>query len=85
MNKKELEIELDSLAQIIERQNVEVEQLKETNISLNNYVNQLRVKLQEVALMLSQYEKTVLLMAGRLQEKDTIISEQQNEINKRSD
>ena len=85
MNKKELEIELDSLAKIIERQNVEVEQLKETNISLNNYVNQLRVKLQEVALMLSQYEKTVLLMAGRLQEKDTIISEQQNEINKRSD
>ena len=70
MNKKELEIELDSLA---------------TNISLNNYVNQLRSKLQEVALMLSQYEKTVLLMAGRLQEKDTIISEQQNEINKRSD
>ena len=64
MNKKELEIELDSLA---------------------NYVNQLRSKLQEVALMLSQYEKTVLLMAGRLQEKDTIISEQQNEINKRSD
>ena len=85
MNKKELEIELDSLAQIIERQNVEVGQLKETNISLNNYVNQLRSKLQEVALMLSQYEKTVLLMAGRLQEKDTIISEQQNEINKRSD
>tara|TARA_R110000823_G_C15825091_1_gene489698 strand:+ start:688 stop:945 length:258 start_codon:yes stop_codon:yes gene_type:complete len=85
MNKKELEIELDSLAQIIERQNVEVEQLKETNISLNNYVNQLRVKLQEVALMLSQYEKTVLLMAGRLQEKDTIISEQQNGINKRSE
>ena len=85
MNKKELEIELDSLAKIIERQNVEVGQLKETNISLNNYVNQLRSKLQEVALMLSQYEKTVLLMAGRLQEKDTIISEQQNEINKRSD
>ena len=85
MNKKELEIELDSLAQIIERQNVEVGQLKETNISLNNYVNQLRSKLQEVALMLSQYEKTVLLMAGRLQEKDTIISEQQNGINKRSE
>ena len=85
MNKKELEIELDSLAKIIERQNVEVGQLKETNISLNNYVNQLRSKLQEVALMLSQYEKTVLLMAGRLQEKDTIISEQQNGINKRSE
>ena len=71
MLKKELENERNSL--------------KANNETLTLYVKQLQAKLQEVGAVVQHYEKTILVMAGRLQEKDALISEQNNERNRRND
>jgi len=60
-------------------------QLEANNQTLTLYVKQLQTKLQELGSVVTQYEKTILVMAGRLQEKDAFISEQNNEINRRND
>ena len=60
-------------------------QLEANNSTLTLYVKQLQTKLQELGSVVTQYEKTILVMAGRLQEKDAFISEQSNEINRRND
>ena len=60
-------------------------QLEANNNTLTLYVKQLQTKLQELGSVVTQYEKTILIMAGRLQEKDAFISEQNNEINRRND
>ena len=66
----------------LEKENVT---LKENNSTLTLYVSQLQGKLQELGNVVSQYEKTILVLTGRIQEKDAFISEQNNEINRRSD
>lgn len=63
----------------------ENETLKENNNTLTLYVSQLQGKLQELGNVVSQYEKTILVLTGRIQEKNALISEQNNEINRRSD
>ena len=60
-------------------------QLEANNNTLTLYVKQLQTKLQEVGTIVQHYEKTILIMAGRLQEKDALISEQNNERNRRND
>jgi archaellum component FlaC len=85
MKKIELEKELERVNGLVSELSGDMFTLKEKNDGLEQYVLQLRNKLQEVSIMLTQYEKTVLLMAGRIQEKDNIISEQNNNINRRSD
>tara|TARA_R110002050_G_scaffold44314_3_gene105656 strand:+ start:387 stop:644 length:258 start_codon:yes stop_codon:yes gene_type:complete len=85
MKKIELEKELERVNGLVSELSGDMFTLKEQNDGLEQYVLQLRNKLQEVSIMLTQYEKTVLLMAGRIQEKDNIISEQNNNINRRSD
>jgi len=64
---------------------LEVDSLRVNNETLTLYVKQLQSKLQEVSAVVQQYEKTILVMAGRLQEKDALISEQNNERNRRND
>ena len=69
----------------IEQIEMKSSQLEANNNTLTLYVKQLQTKLQEIGSVVTQYEKTILVMAGRLQEKDAFISEQNNEINRRND
>ena len=48
----------------------------QTNDTYRTAIVQLQNKLQEVSSIVSHYEKTILVMSGRIQEKDTLISEQ---------
>jgi len=73
------------MKEIIEVLTFEEQTLKTNNQTLTLYVKQLQTKLQELGSVVTQYEKTILVMAGRLQEKDAFISEQNNEINRRND
>ena len=41
--------------------------------------------MQEVGAIVEHYEKTILVMGKRLQEKGTLINEQNSEINRRVD
>ena len=74
-----------NMKELIEKLETEQNSLKANNNTLTLYVKQLQTKLQEVGTIVQHYEKTILIMAGRLQEKDAFISEQNNEINRRND
>jgi len=75
----------EEMKKLIEALSLEGESLRVNNETLTLYVKQLQSKLQEVSAVVQQYEKTILVMAGRLQEKDALISEQNNERNRRND
>jgi len=75
----------EEMKKLIEALSHEGESLRVNNETLTLYVKQLQSKLQEVSAVVQQYEKTILVMAGRLQEKDALISEQNNERNRRND
>ena len=75
----------EEMKKLIEALSLEGESLRVNNETLTLYVKQLQSKLQEVSAVVQQYEKTILVMAGRLQEKDALISEQNNERNGRND
>ena len=70
-----------NMKELIEKLETEQNSLKANNNTLTLYVKQLQTKLQEVGTIVQHYEKTILIMAGRLQEKDALISEQNNERN----
>jgi|TARA_R110000824_G_scaffold278145_1_gene466302 hypothetical protein len=74
-----------NMKELIEKLETEQNSLKANNNTLTLYVKQLQTKLQEVGTIVQHYEKTILIMAGRLQEKDALISEQNNERNRRND
>ena len=74
-----------NMKELIEKLETEQNSLKANNNTLTLYVKQLQTKLQELGSVVTQYEKTILIMAGRLQEKDALISEQNNERNRRND
>jgi len=71
----------EEMKKLIEALSLEGESLRVNNETLTLYVKQLQSKLQEVSAVVQQYEKTILVMAGRLQEKDALISEQTDKIN----
>lgn len=75
----------EEMKKLIEVLSQEADSLRVNNETLSLYVKQLQSKLQEVSAVVQQYEKTILVMAGRLQEKDALISEQNNERNRRND
>ena len=75
----------EEMKKLIEALSLEGESLRVNNETLTLYVKQLQSKLQEVSAVVQQYEKTILVMAGRLQEKDALISEQNKELNRRND
>jgi len=75
----------ENMKELIEKLETEQNSLKANNNTLTLYVKQLQTKLQEVGTIVQHYEKTILIMAGRLQEKDALISEQNNERNRRND
>jgi sugar-specific transcriptional regulator TrmB len=75
----------EEMKEYIEQIEMKSSQLEANNNTLTLYVKQLQTKLQEIGSVVTQYEKTILVMAGRLQEKDAFISEQNNEINRRND
>jgi len=54
--------------------------MTQTSDNYRTAIVQLQNKLQEVANIVSHYEKTILVMSGRIQEKDTLISEQRMNI-----
>ena len=74
-----------NMKELIEKLETEQNSLKANNNTLTLYVKQLQTKLQELGSIVQHYEKTILIMAGRLQEKDALISEQNNERNRRND
>ena len=83
MKKIELEEELKKLAEKNEfliKENETIHQsFKDMSQTSDNYrtaIVQLQNKLQEVSNVVSHYEKTILVMSGRIQDKDTLISEQ---------
>tara|TARA_R110002012_G_C11662111_1_gene612308 strand:+ start:1558 stop:1794 length:237 start_codon:yes stop_codon:yes gene_type:complete len=59
--------------------------LEQNNQTLTLYAKQLQTKMQEVVANVEHYERTILIMAKRLEEKGALISEQNNEINRRVD
>ena len=75
----------EEMKELIGALSLERDSLRVNNETLTLYVKQLQAKLQEVGAIVQQYEKTILVMAGRLQEKDALISEQNNERNRRND
>ena len=85
MKKIELEKELERVNGLVSELSGDMFTLKEQNDGLEQYVLQLWNKLQEVSIMLTQYEKTVLLIAGRIKEKEQIISKKNNKINETQD
>ena len=83
MKKIELEEELKKLAEknefLIKENEMTQQSFKDMSQTSDNYrtaIVQLQNKLQEVSNIVSHYEKTILVMSGRIQDKDTLISEQ---------
>lgn len=83
MKKIELEEELKKLAEknefLIKENEMIHQSFKDMSQTSDNYrtaIVQLQNKLQEVSNVVSHYEKTILVMSGRIQDKDTLISEQ---------
>lgn len=83
MKKIELEEELKKLAEknefLIKENEMIHQSFKDMSQTSDNYrtaIVQLQNKLQEVSNIVSHYEKTILVMSGRIQDKDTLISEQ---------
>ena len=83
MKKIELEEELKKLAEKNEfliKENEMIHQsfkdMSQTSYNYRTAIVQLQNKLQEVSNIVSHYEKTILVMSGRIQDKDTLISEQ---------
>ena len=83
MKKIELEEELKKLTEknefLIKENEMIHQSFKDMSQTSDNYrtaIVQLQNKLQEVSIIVSHYEKTILVMSGRIQDKDTLISEQ---------
>lgn len=83
MKKIELEEELKKLTEknefLIKENEMIHQSFKDMSQTSDNYrtaIVQLQNKLQEVSNIVSHYEKTILVMSGRIQDKDTLISEQ---------
>ena len=83
MKKIELEEELKKLEEknefLIKENEMTQQSFKDMSQTSDNYrtaIVQLQNKLQEVSNIVSHYEKTILVMSGRIQDKDTLISEQ---------
>ena len=83
MKKIELEEELKKLAEknefLIKENEMIHQSFKDMSQTSDNYrtaIVQLQNKLQEVSNIVSHYEKTILVMSGRIQDKDTLIREQ---------
>ena len=83
MNKKELEEGLKKLTEknefLIKENEMIHQSFKDMSQTSDNYrtaIVQLQSKLKEAANVVSHYEKTILVLSGRIQEKDTLISEQ---------
>lgn len=57
--------------------------LKQENDSLNNYALQLQNKVSELDNLVNHYETSILVLAGRVQEKKALISEQKQQMNRR--
>ena len=83
MKKIELEEELKKLTEknefLIKENEMIHQSFKDMSKTSDNYrtaIVQLQNKLQEVSNVVSHYEKTILVMSGRIQDKDTLISEQ---------
>ena len=83
MKKIELEEELKKLTEknefLIKENEMIHQSFKDMSQTSDNYrtaIVQLQNKLQEVSNVVSHYEKTILVMSGRIQDKDTLISEQ---------
>lgn len=85
MLKKELQEELINASATEKSLRSEIEFLRGRNQTLENFINQLRNKLQESVSQLSQYERTLGILSARIQEKDALIKEQQVENNRRND
>jgi len=77
MKKKEME-------EVLEATSLERDSLKTNNETLTLYAHQLQAKVKEQESIIEQYEKTILVLTGRLQEKSKFISEQTNDINRRN-
>jgi len=58
--------------------NLERDSLRTNNDTLTLYAKQLQVKVKEQESIIEQYEKTLLVLVGRLQDKSKFISEQMN-------
>ena len=83
MKKIELEEELKKLTEknefLIKENEMIHQSFKDMSQTSDNYrtaIVQLQNKLQEVSNIVSHYEKTILVMSGRIQDKDTLIREQ---------
>ena len=71
MLKKEMEKLIGTL-------NLERDSLRTNNDTLTLYAKQLQVKVKDQESIIEQYEKTLLVLVGRLQDKSKFISEQMN-------
>ena len=71
MLKKEIEKLIGTL-------NLERDSLRTNNGTLTLYAKQLQVKVKEQESIIEQYEKTLLVLVGRLQDKSKFISDQMN-------
>ena len=82
MGKTKIELmkDIERLESEIEGNNLGRTALLQTNEQYKAIITQLQSKLQEVANVVSHYEKTILVLSGRIQEKDTLIKEQREEI-----
>tara|TARA_R110002012_G_scaffold311889_1_gene521715 strand:- start:546 stop:800 length:255 start_codon:yes stop_codon:yes gene_type:complete len=76
MLKKELINRIEELEYQIHSMVNGQDTLETNNNTLQLYVNQLRGKLQEVSNHISIYEKTIAVMASRLEEMGQLIKEQ---------
>ena len=59
--------------------------LEQNNQTLTLYAKQLQTKMQEAGAIDEHYEKTILVMGKRLQEKGALINEQNSDVNRRVD
>ena len=85
MLKKQLE---EMILQLEEEKNeikMLADRLHEQNNMLQNFVNQLRGKLQEVSNNMLTYESSMLVMLSRTKELGALISEQNIENNRREE
>ena len=83
MKKIELEKELNKKLKENEALASNVEELLTDKNALTVYVAQIQNRVREVENLTTHYEKTVTVMGGRIQEKNTLISEQNNKIMER--
>tara|TARA_R100000329_G_C7539918_1_gene190590 strand:- start:431 stop:697 length:267 start_codon:yes stop_codon:yes gene_type:complete len=78
MLKKDMKIRIEELEALNSN-------LEQNNQTLTLYAKQLQTKMQEVGAIVEHYEKTILVMGKRLQEKGALINEQNSDVNRRVD